>query len=217
MWNKISKHKFLISIMLLVIFYGIGIMGVVVLDNPIEFFKMTPMNLLISIFLLFWNHESWSKPLLGALVTVALAGFIVEALGVNTGLIFGEYSYGGTLGVKIFETPLMIGVNWVLLTYLAIYSLSDIINNVWLLSIFSGLILVFLDFLIEPVAIAYDFWTWAAQTIPTQNYIAWYFCSVCFCFLIKKNKQDSQNKIAPVLFIIQFLFFGILNLLLWNS
>ena len=217
MWHKIIKYKFFISIVLLFIFYSIGLLGAFLFDNPIEFFSKTPMNLLISFALLIWNHQDWSNKIVASLITVAFAGYLVEAVGVNTGLIFGQYSYGSTLGYKVFETPLMIGINWILLTYLAIYSFSEIIQNIWLLSFFCGFILVFLDFLIEPVAIAYDFWTWEGQGIPTQNYIAWYICSVILCFVIAKHKEKSHNKIAPVLFVIQFVFFGILNTLLWNS
>jgi putative membrane protein len=42
---------------------------------------------------------------------IAVAGFFIEAIGVNTGLIFGNYVYKTTLGWKFLETPLIIGVN----------------------------------------------------------------------------------------------------------
>ena len=40
---------------------------------------------------------------------------LTEAIGVNTGLLFGTYEYGANLGFKIFGVPLIIGVNWTVL------------------------------------------------------------------------------------------------------
>ena len=70
-----------------------------------------------------------------------------------------------------------------------------------------------LDILIEPVAIRLDFWSWTEGIIPLQNYVAWYVISALlfvafFSFRFKKN-----NIIAPLLLILQFLFFGLNSLL----
>jgi putative membrane protein len=115
------------------------------------------------------------------------------------------------LGWKVFETPLMIGVNWILLTYATVYSLEKYIQTKWILALFSSFVLVTLDFLIEPIAITYDFWTWTNGQIPIQNYVAWYVVGVVFCFALAQFKKDSFNTFAPFLLLIQFLFFGILN------
>jgi putative membrane protein len=56
---------------------------------------------------------------------IAVAGFFIEAIGVNTGLIFGNYVYKTTLGWKFLETPLIIGVNWILLTCSVVYSIEN--------------------------------------------------------------------------------------------
>ena len=45
-----------------------------------------------------------------------LTGMITEILGVQLGWIFGDYQYGEALGYKLFGVPLLIGVNWTLLT-----------------------------------------------------------------------------------------------------
>ena len=41
---------------------------------------------------------------------------ITESLGVNYGLIFGNYEYGNNLGFKFFGVPFLIGINWIILT-----------------------------------------------------------------------------------------------------
>ena len=67
--------------------------------------------------------------------------------------------------------------------------------------------MVFLDFFIEPVAIKYDFWSWTKIVIPFQNYIVWYIVSFLFLMLFYSSNFKKENKLAPILFIIQLIFF----------
>ena len=39
--------------------------------------------------------------------------------GANTGLIFGNYTYGNILGMKVLGVPLIIGLNWFIVMYCA--------------------------------------------------------------------------------------------------
>ena len=41
---------------------------------------------------------------------------VSEIIGVNSGLLFGSYYYGENLGISVFGVPLVIGLNWVVLT-----------------------------------------------------------------------------------------------------
>jgi len=211
MFRKLNITKIQFSIILLILIYVTGFIGIVASKNPIDFLSLTPLNLGISAILLFINHEKGFRNQVFIFILIAILGYFVEVLGVNTGAIFGEYAYGKTLGWKVFETPLMIGVNWILLTYATVYSLEKYIQTKWILALFSSLVLVSLDFLIEPIAITYDFWTWTNAQIPVQNYVAWYFIAVVFCFALAHFKRNSLNKFAPFLLFIQFLFFVILN------
>ena len=102
-WNKIN-----ISIAVLIIFHMVGIGGVL-LANPIEFLRLTPLNLLLTLVIILVNQQQWKFA--WVFVVTYLVGFFVEVLGVNTGFPFGEYEYGSVLGPKVFETPLMIGLN----------------------------------------------------------------------------------------------------------
>ncbi len=82
------------------------------------FIVLTPAILLLSFALLLNFHT----PVLDAKTTIVfisifLISYFVEVAGVRTGLIFGPYSYGRGLGLKLLDTPLLIGLNWVLLVY----------------------------------------------------------------------------------------------------
>jgi putative membrane protein len=73
--------------------------------------------------------------------------------------------------------------------------------------------MVGLDFLIEPVAIKYDYWAWAEVAVPVQNYIAWFFISLVLHWFFKLQMGKVKNPIAPFIIIAQVIYFGLLNLL----
>jgi len=81
----------------------------------------------------------------------------VEAIGVTTGVVFGSYAYGDPFGIKIFETPIMIGVNWFFLA-LSTYGVLQYFTKkaLWLILI-PPILMTSLDYLVEPVAIKLDF------------------------------------------------------------
>jgi len=75
----------------------------------------------------------------------------------------------------------------------------------------AALMMTLLDFLIEPVAIAYDFWSWEAVSIPIQNYGAWFLISAVLHFVFNKLMPESNNPLAIKILYIQAIFFLILN------
>lgn len=211
------KYKFPISLILLLIFYGVGVWGIAFGQNPSHFILLTPLNLLITLAIILANHTKWELKHLLALVAVALFGFIIEMIGVNTGLLFGDYSYGKTLGWGVFNTPFMIGVNWLILVYCASNLVLKIFSaqNIFLLSAIAASMMVVLDLLIEPVAIKLDMWSWADVNIPIQNYIGWWISAfVLNCIMIFNLKNIKINTVAVAVLGIQFLFFSLLNFLI---
>jgi len=49
-----------------------------------DFFLLTPLNLLLSTFIILYHQKNWSKSLVWKFTTVVLLGFLVEVAGVNT-------------------------------------------------------------------------------------------------------------------------------------
>jgi len=205
-----SKNTIAASI--LIILYTVGIIGIGG-DFDDRIVLLTPINLLLSVGLAFWVHPGPYPPLWKLVGICFLTGVGIEMLGVQTGLIFGSYQYGPVLGPKILGTPLMIGVNWTMLVYAAGSTINAVFKNqpIFLKSLFGAAMLTTLDFLIEPVAIMLDFWRWEHQVVPMQNYIAWFFVALpllaAYFIILKK----TSNKVAILLLLLQFLFFGILQ------
>lgn len=207
-----------ISIAVIIIFHLVGLTGFSV-EYLIPLFKtLVPAHLLLMTFILFFNHNDWNKQFYVFLFLVFIFSFSIEAIGTNTGVIFGEYNYLTTLGFKIFNTPLLIGVNWLILVYAAGVTIHRFIpscnaSSVVIKSVIGATILTLIDFFIEPIAIKFDYWQWQNVLVPIQNYVAWFITSFAFMLFFNKLKFEKSNPIASILLIVQSLFFVLLSVL----
>tara|TARA_R110000787_G_scaffold273975_1_gene381858 strand:- start:1755 stop:2384 length:630 start_codon:yes stop_codon:yes gene_type:complete len=208
----IAKNKIFISIFIIWLFNISGIIGI--LSSYSDWFlALTPLNLLIYLFLVSWNLESISVKFLIAFSIPFFIGFITEFLGVNYGLLFGTYSYGENLGVKIGGVPLMICVNWAVLTIITADVSSFIHKNKIIRSLLGGLFMMFLDIIIEISAPRFDFWEFENNLIPLKNYLAWFVIGsiahyLYLHFKIKTNKQISIHIfVAVIIFFFTFLLY----------
>lgn len=208
--KAIDKNKFFIA--LLVILHGVGIAG---LTSSYQkyFLLLTPLNLLISLGILIRGQTERNKNFIIFCCILFDLGYLVEVAGVHTGMIFGSYAYGSTLGLKLFDVPLIIGVNWLLLVMSAGNILDKHIDNIYVKSLTGASMLTLLDVLIEPVATKLDFWSWENDLIPLQNYIAWFILSFFFLFIFNKFQFGKNNLPAKALYIIQLAFFAALNMI----
>ena len=216
MLNNIANLKFKISIGSLIAFYFFGIAGILTNNQTINFLSLTPLNLIVNLFLLLINHQNGTKIQWVVFTFIAIFGFFLVVIGVNTGYIFGDYVYESTLGWKLFNTPLIIGINWLILSYSVVYTFSRFVNRKIITAFLGACVLLLLDILIEPVAMNYGFWTWNNNTVPLKNYVAWFCISFFLCYIISLFKGESKNKLATYLLILQFIFFGIFNFVIWK-
>jgi putative membrane protein len=199
------------SIVILFIFHVVGVIGLSS-DYQDLFLRLTPLNLLLSLGLFIWANNDFSIQFYKVMAILFALGFLVEVIGVSTGVLFGEYTYGATLGFKLFETPLMIGVNWILLSLASFGVSSFFLKKQLPIILLSSLLMVLMDVLIEPIAISLDFWTWALGDIPLQNYIMWFFVSLIMNALISFNRLKIDYRISFGLLLSQILFFTLLSL-----
>ena len=203
------------AILVLAILYTVGVFGILLPIHE-DFILLTPVNLLVSLALVLWFHPGWGQRTLAFLAVAYFTGFGAELFGVQTGILFGEYSYGRVLGPKLWGTPLMIGINWVMLGY----SAGVIANRLagsrhWLLrGLVAALLMVGLDVLIEPVAMHYGFWSWKGNEVPLRNYLGWFLVAFPLQCLFAYWLGRVQNKVAVALFILQIFFFLILGMTL---
>jgi putative membrane protein len=156
----------------------------------------------------FLIHSSLTeKKFLFAFISVALLGFIIEVIGVKTGLIFGEYSYGNGLGYKLLDVPLIISINWAMLIFAGIRIVSGIFANKITTLVVAGSLVTLIDLLIEQVAPKLDFWIFKGGLPGLHNYLGWigvaFFTSYYFYPTIIKGNRS----VSLILLILQIIFF----------
>jgi len=196
------------------IFYIVGIIGIFMSPTSVFFISLTPFALLLSFGLLLLFHPKFDLNTVTTFLLIAVLGFLIEERGVNTGLIFGNYRYGDTLGLKISNTPIIIGLNWLLMTYITA-SVVDLFNIHTIFKIIAAaLLMVVYDLVLEQVAPLMDMWSWQNSLVPLQNYIAWFVVALVFQSIFKLRKIDTYNPVAASVLIIQFVFFITLLLFL---
>jgi putative membrane protein len=186
------------------------------LSDQNEFFlSTTPYVLSLTLLLLILSHDLSNKKSKIGLMLIFLFGLIVELLGVNYGLFFGDYSYGANLGSKIYGVPYVIGFNWVLLI-IATGSVSDkLIKGKEIYKIiFASFLMVLIDLLMEKSAPKLDFWEFVISPVPFSNYLWWFIFSLCFQYIFFKTVKTREYYLSSNILVIQFIFFGMLAVFL---
>ncbi len=226
MRSKFSKYQ--IATAVAVLFHTIGLIGILFSKNPF-FINSTPLNLILSVALLIWTQSDKNFSFFIFLLSTLIIGFTVEVIGVNTGYLFGEYTYGKALGPQACNVPFIIGLNWFIIIYCCGVSVHMFLQRLIsklkegvdrssnLLRIMSVIVdgatlALLLDMLIEPVAIKLGFWSWAEDgSVPFFNYISWFIISCLLLAIFQFCNFNKQNKFAINLLLIQAMFFLILR------
>jgi uncharacterized membrane protein len=196
------------------IFHLVGIGGLYLEVSRPLFQLLTPFHLLMCAGILLYFHSDWSRSFWLFLLASFGIGMIAEIIGVQTGLLFGDYSYGPVLGLKLAGVPLIIGVNWFILAYASGQLAANWIKSPWIAAAAASLLMVGLDFVIEPVAITLDFWSWQGGEIPLGNYTGWFLVAFLIQLFYQKFSLVRENRISTYLLLNLFLFFAILIFLL---
>lgn len=198
--------------LIIIIWYGVGVIGYLIPGLKPLFQLLTPLGLLVAAILLMVYHHPKNTKSWIAFGLVVVISFLAEVIGVNTHRLFGHYEYGVALGPKLWNTPLVIGLNWLILIY-CISALTKQIRERWYFPLVGALVMVAFDFLMEPVAVETGMWSWQGGIIPVKNYLDWFLVSGLLFLMIRILKVEFHNQIALVLFSMQGVFFLALNII----
>lgn len=215
--NKLSGY-------FLIILFSVGVIGHIFILDLMK--TLTPLTLFIvnSLFLFVFlknQNQLEKKKAILILPTIFIITLVIEIIGEKTGSIFGKYAYGNVLSydiIEIYNVPLIIGFNWVMVILSATALSSRITYNEYLQIPVAGLIAVAFDYVLEPVAIRLGYWYWldefgfSIKEIPLENYIAWFLISSIFAFIIKKSNLNTKGNYLIYYFFCQLFFFQILNI-----
>ena len=155
----------------LILVYVSGSIGFVV--NPTFFSPFTPYTLLFTCFVFLIHQPISDKKYISAFFSIAVLGFIIELIGIKTGLLFGNYSYGDGLGFKLLDVPLIISINWAMLICAGIVTVRKVFRNKFIVISVTALVVTFIDLIIEQVAHKLDFWQFEGGLPGLHNYLGW--------------------------------------------
>ncbi len=205
-------------IYLIVLSHLAGIIGLWWYPTRSFFLALTPYQLFLMAIIAIYVQKGKTLSFWITISFLVLVSFIVEYLGVRTGKIFGYYSYGNALGINFLQVPIVIGFNWLTLIVSSSAIVPEKINKLALslpLRAFcSAGLMVLLDIFIEPIAVFFHYWSWKNQTVPLQNYLAWFIFSFIFCLIYQMARKGTKNFPQKVLYISQLIFFLALNIIL---
>jgi len=198
--------------------YIVGILGFALPFSRPVFQMLIPLSLLLlaAVFLLY--HEARTTRLWVVLAFIFLAGFGVEVAGVRTGVIFGVYHYGPSLGPKLFEVPVIMGLNWVIMIYGGAAISAALIRHPLPGSLVSAGLITASDYFIEHFALLSEMWFWEGDGPPLRNFLAWFGLSFLFTLLLYGEVSGKRRTVAIHGYIYQFLLFVItvgIHLIFW--
>lgn len=202
------------AVHIITIVYLVGFIGLVLPFSRAFFNSLTPFTLCFSLLFLFFHHVGWSLTFILWLIFAFGAGFLSEFLGVNYGYLFGSYQYSELLGPTIASTPFMVGVLWIIVTYLALVLMNRYKTSWYVKAFFGAVLLVVLDYFIEPIAIKLNWWRWEEVVVPFYNYLSWFLVSFIILVLGFYFNVQAKNKLALEFSLVFVLFFVGLNFLL---
>jgi len=213
--NLIQKRmpsRSTLFICVLYIIHFSALMGIYL--GYIQWFLSKTWAILFLIFLVLWDglpkksiKISWPIP------AVFFIGFMAEWLGVKFGFLFGDYSYGANLGMKLDDVPIIMGINWVILSLASRGIIQRFFKVPVMKILVSSVLMVSLDILIEPLAPQLDYWSFDTMVAPLSNYIGWLIYSILIQSLLELVQFKGHFKISLHILIIQLLFFGSLYFL----
>lgn len=204
--QRLATHQTALGVFLVWLFHLSGIIGIY-LGYEDWFISKTPLNLILSSFLFIWIYPLRGKKAWMIFLLCGFLGIAAEWIGVHTGWLFGKYEYGENLGVKVFGVPILIGLNWALLTFITGTLSARWLNNKNLRMVGGASLMLCLDYFLEVAAPHFDYWIFDGGVAPLWNYVCWFFLALFLQALFQKIPQAGNYRFSEQLLLAQFVFF----------
>ena len=169
-------------------------------------------------------HAAASRGRVWAAVLLVVAGGIglaAEAVGVRTGLPFGDYAYADSLGPKLLDVPVIVPLAWVMMAYPSLLLGRRLARaaarrgrgrqpSTVVTVLTGGLCLAAWDLFLDPQMVAAGHWRWTHPTpalpgvpgIPVSNYLGWLLVAlvmVAVLHLLLPERRRATEDVPGVL------------------
>lgn len=162
------------------------------------------------------------------LVATFLFAFLIEQTGVTTGWPFGDHSFDSTLGVKIYDVPLVVPFIWLMLAHPILVAARRVTQH-WAF-IYGGAIMMAWHLFIDPqMAIASRVrWTFTGSHVPFENELpisnpaGWLFAGMLLVAILhfalpKERRKQGAEFVAVDVFLAWTLLSGIVDALFFSK
>lgn len=155
---------------------------------------------------------------LALLLATAVPGYLVEVLGVHTGVPFGSYDYAGTLGPRLLAVPPLIGLAWTMLAWPAALAARRLVAGRVGRVLVGAWALASADLFLDPQQVAAGHWVWSAPnphlpgvaTVPLTNYGGWLATALLLSIAVQRLAARGPDGRAdlPMLALYLWLYAG---------
>lgn len=158
-----------------------------------------------------WHGARWAA----AFVALAAGtGLAVEAVGVRTGLPFGDYAYAGSLGPKVLGVPWVVPLAWAMVAYPALLAGRRLAGSDRRVAVLAGAwTLASWDVFLDPQMVAAGHWSWAHPApslpgvpgVPLSNYAGWLVTALVLMALLDRLPRPlvgSADEGVPALLLL---------------
>jgi putative membrane protein len=156
---------------------------------------------------------------LGVLALVAVVAVLVEALGLATGVPYGEYSYSDALGPTLLGVPFLVPLAWLLMAWPS-----------WVLAarlaprsrparvLIAAYVFAAWDVVLDPQMVQAGYWRWARphpglpgiDTVPLTNLAGWLLAGLVLMTLLEllAGRATSRGGDAAPLLVLGWMTLG---------
>ena len=123
-----------------------------------------------------------------------VGGFAVEVLGVHTGVPFGRYEYGDSLGASLFGVPVVIAFAWPMLAWPAALAARRLVHSFAARVAVGAWALTAWDVFLDPQMVAAGHWRWLDASahlpgvpgVPLSDYAGWFVVSALMSLALQR-------------------------------
>lgn len=169
------------------------------------FLPKSPFTLLYILVLLISFYPVGTRKTAPLFALCFIVGMGSEWIGVHTGLLFGNYTYGVNFGPRVFGVPLFIGFNWGVLTFITHAIAKSVSDNKKAIVLMAASLMVFLDFFLEQISAFAGFWSFVGG-VGWYNYVCWFIIACLLHVIMLGQKLEGDRSLSLNIYSVQLVF-----------
>lgn len=191
--NGFSSRENTIAFRIVLVAWGVlllcGYLFVVTDLLPERFSWTASMILLLSALVVFLSERRVRIVRRNLVIAIILlpAAFVVEYVGMRTGIPFGAYTYTDALGFRLAGVPVAIVAAWYTTIMITRTMARAIVPSGIATALVAGILTLAFDIALEPMASFITvYWEWKEGAIPLTNYASWFGLSTLAVVLLER-------------------------------